>query len=203
MNIEWFDIVVAALMLIIGIKGVFNGFIKEASGLIGIVLGVWVASTYSSSAGDWLGANLFSSIDSTSALHMIGFLSLLFTVWLFCLIVGALLSKKITFSHFGMLDNILGFLFAAAKLFIVLSIIIYALASIEVAHKKLETILGRSVVYPYMIKTGSYLFHINSHKIKATSAHLKNTVVKTLSQSAEKIFPGQGLKGYGTDGNYK
>ena len=42
--VSWFDLVVVALVLVLGIKGLLNGFIKEIFGIIGLIGGVIVAS---------------------------------------------------------------------------------------------------------------------------------------------------------------
>jgi membrane protein required for colicin V production len=187
-EMNWIDIIIAILMVIVGIKGVFNGFFKEISGLLGIVFGIWGGTLYAAPLGEWLGHHLFTSIDSVSALHMIGFLTLLFIIWLLCLIVGAILAKKMPLSHFGMLDNLLGFLFASLKLFIILSVIVYALSTIEIVQKKVGGFANHSLFYPYMIKTGSYLMHIDTQKVKRSSSELKKEVVNTLAHSAHTLL---------------
>lgn len=45
--VTWFDIIVIALVLILGIKGILNGLIKEVFGLIGLIGGLIVASRFS------------------------------------------------------------------------------------------------------------------------------------------------------------
>ena len=41
--ITWFDIIIIAVVIILGIKGIINGLIKEVFGLIGIICGVIIA----------------------------------------------------------------------------------------------------------------------------------------------------------------
>ena len=50
-NINIFDLIVVALITILGLKGLFRGFTKEFFALIGIVGGVFVASRLSKDAG--------------------------------------------------------------------------------------------------------------------------------------------------------
>ncbi|MCD8477442.1 MAG: CvpA family protein [Sulfurospirillum sp.] len=40
-HISMFDIISLALVLILGIKGIINGFVKEVFGLLGIIGGVF------------------------------------------------------------------------------------------------------------------------------------------------------------------
>ena len=43
-NISTLDIIIASIVIILGIKGFLNGFLKEAFSFIGLVLGVYAAS---------------------------------------------------------------------------------------------------------------------------------------------------------------
>ena len=46
-----FDVVVVSLVLILGIKGVISGLIKEIFGLVGLIGGIVVASRFAAKAG--------------------------------------------------------------------------------------------------------------------------------------------------------
>ncbi|BDY12288.1 CvpA family protein [Hydrogenimonas cancrithermarum] len=161
MEMNWFDIVTASLILLIGIKGIFNGLIKELAGLVGIVLGVWVASTYASDFGQWIGKS-FLPLDSQSALAMIGFLALLTLIWLACIVAGVLVSKLVSLSGLGIIDKLLGLLFASAKVFIILSVIVFALSNIEIVKKNTEKFTAKSLLHPLFVKTGEFIVHIDT-----------------------------------------
>ena len=44
MDLNYFDMAVGSIVLLLGLKGLLNGFSKELFGLIGIVGGLFVAS---------------------------------------------------------------------------------------------------------------------------------------------------------------
>ena len=50
--ITLFDVVVVSLVLILGIKGVISGLIKEIFGLIGLIGGIVVASRFGVRVGN-------------------------------------------------------------------------------------------------------------------------------------------------------
>lgn len=50
-NLNIFDTVTLVIIVLIGLKGLFRGFIKEAFALIGIVGGVFVASRLARDVG--------------------------------------------------------------------------------------------------------------------------------------------------------
>jgi len=185
MEMNWFDIVTGSLILIIGIKGIFNGLIKELAGLVGIVLGVWIASTYASDFGQWMGKN-FLSLDSRSALTMAGFLALLTLIWLACIVAGILVSKLVSLSGLGIVDKLLGLLFASSKVFIILSVIVFALSSIEIVKKNTEKFTAESLFHPLLVKTGDLIVHIDTDDLLEKADRVKKRS-ETAVKKGEKI----------------
>ena len=185
MEMNWFDIVTGSLILIIGIKGIFNGLIKELAGLVGIVLGVWIASTYASDFGQWMGKN-FLSLDSRSALTMAGFLALLTLIWLACIVAGILVSKLVSLSGLGIVDKLLGLLFASSKVFFILSVIVFALSSIEIVKKNTEKFTAESLFHPLLVKTGDLIVHIDTDDLLEKADRVKKRS-ETAVKKGEKI----------------
>ena len=72
MDFNYFDVTIGAIILILGIKGFINGFIKEFFGLAGLVGGVYAASRLSEKAADFIHAN-FLQLNNTAILKLIGF----------------------------------------------------------------------------------------------------------------------------------
>ncbi|WP_457592336.1 CvpA family protein [Hydrogenimonas sp.] len=186
MEMNWFDIVTASLILLIGIKGVFNGLIKELAGLIGIVLGVWIASLFASEFGQWLGSS-FLHLDSPSALSMIGFLVLLALIWIGCIVAGVLIAKLVSLSGLGVLDKILGLLFASAKVFIIIAVIVYALSNIDLVRKNTKSFTDSSLLYPLFIKAGNAIVHIDTDRIAQKAGALGEGAKKAVKNGAEAI----------------
>jgi len=80
-NVSIFDIISLSLILILGIKGVINGFIKEVAGLVGIIGGVFVASRFAQEAGTFIDTNIYH-IQNSASLYLIGFVCVLVIFWL-------------------------------------------------------------------------------------------------------------------------
>ena len=59
MDIHLFDLVVGVIILLLGLKGILNGFFKELFGLIGIIGGIFVASRIGASIGNLLNDIIF------------------------------------------------------------------------------------------------------------------------------------------------
>ena len=59
MDFNYFDVSIGAIILILGIKGFMEGFIKEAFGLVGLVAGVYFASRLAPEAATFIDKNFF------------------------------------------------------------------------------------------------------------------------------------------------
>ncbi len=186
MDMNWFDIITGSLIILIGIKGLFNGLIKELAGLVGIVLGVWIASLFASEFGAWLGKS-FLHIDSPSALGMIGFLVLLALIWTGCIIAGVLIAKLVSLSGLGVADKVLGLLFASAKVFIIIAVIVYALSNIDLVRNNTKSFTDSSILYPLFVKTGNTIVHIDTNSIAEKAETLGNGAKEAVKSGAEAI----------------
>ncbi|BBG65404.1 putative integral membrane protein [Hydrogenimonas sp.] len=186
MEMNWFDIVTGSLIVLIGIKGIFNGLIKELAGLVGIVLGVWLASLFASEFGKWLGAS-FLHIDSESALTMIGFLVLLALIWTGCIIAGVIIAKLVSLSGLGMADRVLGLLFASAKVFIIIAVIVYALSNIDLIRKNTRSFTDSSLLYPLFIKAGDTIVHIDTDSLAEKAGTVGKSTKETIQNGVEVV----------------
>jgi len=185
-KVMWFDIATLGLILIIGIKGVFNGLIKEIAGLLGIISGVFIASSYAEDFGKWIGSNIMY-IDSATALNMIGFLALLTLIWLGFILAGMILSKLISLSGMGIIDKLFGFVFAGGKIFIIVSAIVYALSNIEIVKKATEEYTNNSFMYPLYYKTGKFVISIDPEKVKKEVNTIQEKTKETVKNSTQAI----------------
>jgi len=159
MELNGFDIATAALIGVIGVKGIFNGAVRELSGLLGMIAGIWLASLFADPFGTWLGTRLIP-IDSPSALNLIAFLLILSATWLGFIVVGVAVTKFLSLDSHTVPDRVLGFLFAAAKVFVILSVIVFALSQIDIVRKNTTQFLQTSRLYPWLIKAGETIVHI-------------------------------------------
>ncbi len=192
MSANWFDIVSALLILLIGLKGLFNGIVRELAGLVGLVAGVWFGSLYAPELGGWMGRH-FVPLDSPSALAMVGFLTLLTLIWLFFVILGVVLEKSLAIPDLGIADKIGGFLIASFKVFVVLAVIVYALFTIEFVRQNAAAYVAKSLFYPWYIKTGEAIFHIHPYSGVKKSELLEKEARQFIKDS-EKALEGNSTR---------
>ncbi len=158
-NISFFDLGVGVLLLIFGLKGLFSGFIKEVFGLLGIVGGIFIASRYADTVGNFIDNSIYH-IANKSSVYFIGFLIALLTFWLASLLVGFLTTKLIGLSGLGLVNRLMGFLVGSLKIFLLFSILIFALRSMELFRDNIDNKLKNSYIYPYLIKSGDYIVRL-------------------------------------------
>ncbi len=180
MDFNYFDVTIAAIVLILGIKGFMQGFIKEIFGLAGLVAGVYFASRLASDAAAFIEQNFFQ-LKNESLLKLIGFLAILILIWLGATILGTIISKLTHQSGLGFLNRLFGFIAGGGKYFLIFALIVTALSNVTLIKDNLEKYVKDSILYPYLKETGSYLIHLDASSLQL---HTKESNTTTESSQA-------------------
>ena len=170
MNI--FDAIVIGIILILAIKGYFNGLIKELGGLIGIIGGLFLASKFYHQAGIYINDNLLE-IPNKSSIDLIGFISVFVGFWVLVVFIGFLISKILKASALGGLDRLFGFFFGGAKFFLLISVMVSLLWQVEFIKDKLKKFTKESIVMPFLIEAGEKIINLTPNDIKTLSKNVK------------------------------
>ncbi|RUM68480.1 MAG: CvpA family protein [Sulfurospirillum sp.] len=163
-HISLLDLVSIALILFLGIKGIFRGFVKEVFGLVGIIGGIYVASRYAETAGRFLDAN-FLNLQNKGSLYLIGFIAVLIAFWLFAVMIGFLLGRLVNSSGLGLVDKLLGFFVGGAKVFLIFSVIIYVFSNIGIFKASINNLFAGSMMYPIFQEVGAKIVKIDPSQI--------------------------------------
>lgn len=174
-----FDLIILAVTLILGLKGLFRGLIKEVFGIIGIIGAIFVASRISQEIGDLIAPILV--LENEATIKLIGFVIALVAVWIVVYSAGIVISKIFSASGLGIIDRILGFVFGAAKIFLIFSVIAYALYQVQSFKKVIDEKFSNSVVMPHFISVGSYI-------IKLDTTTISNTIDKAVDSAKESTM---------------
>ncbi|MDD2368217.1 MAG: CvpA family protein [Sulfuricurvum sp.] len=166
MDMNYFDVAVGSVILLLGLKGLLNGFSKEVFGMVGIVGGVYVASHIGGYIGKFLSDNLFH-FETSTAVNLVGFVFALGIFWLLMVALGAGFKKLSSLSGLGPIDRVLGFLVGSSKFFFILSIIVYALFSVTAIKENFEPKMANSFFYKPMFATGDFILHIETNDVKS------------------------------------
>ena len=179
-NFNYFDVVIAAIVVLLGIKGFMNGFIKEIFGLIGLVGGVYFASRLAGTAADFIDTN-FLHLENVALLKLIGFLAILILIWLGATILGSIFSKLTSASGLGFLNRLFGFIAGGGKYFLIFALIVTALSNVSLVKDNLEKHVADSVLYPYLKSAGSYLINLDPSKLGLSSTSTSEIVKKVVN----------------------
>ncbi|EDM24162.1 CvpA family protein [Caminibacter mediatlanticus] len=175
MNI--FDAVIIGITLILGIKGFFNGFIKEIAGLIGIIGGLFLASKFFHPVGIYINEHIFK-INNQSAIDLVGFIVVFVGFWIVAIFIGFLFGKILKLSALGVFDRILGFIFSSMKFFILVAIILTLLYKVQFIRENIQKYVKNSVVFPLMINIGDKIINISPKELeKKVTNSFKNVKI--------------------------
>jgi membrane protein required for colicin V production len=150
--------------------------IKELFGLIGIIGGVFVASRLASDAGYMI--NDFIPMSNENTILLVGFVASLVLFWILAYFLGIILQKIFNASGLGIFDKVLGFVFGAGKVFLLFSIIAYAVSQVKMINDALAPKVEQSVMFPLLKDTGGYI-------IKLDKTKLQNDVTKQLDSMVD------------------
>jgi len=168
-----FDLIIISITLILGLKGLFRGLIKEIFGIVGIIGAIFVASRISKDAGDAIAPIL--AIQSEATIKLIGFIVALVGFWLIVYTLGVIVSKIFSASGLGAVDRIFGFVFGASKIFLIFSVIAYSLYQVQSFKKVMDEKFASSFVMPHLISVGSYIIKLDTTSITNTVDKVVNT----------------------------
>ncbi len=186
MDFNYFDVTISAIILILGIKGFMQGFIKEVFGLAGLVGGVYFASRLSGDAATFIEANFFQ-LENASLLNLIGFLAILIVIWLGATILGSLFSKLTSESGLGFLNRLFGFIAGGGKYFLIFALIVTALSNVKLVKDNLEKYVSDSVLYPFLMEAGSYLIKIDTSDMGITTSNATQVVKEMVTPSENNV----------------
>lgn len=163
MEMSFVDITLLVIILLVGFKGFYDGFIHEIFALIGVVTGIFFASRLALAMGVFFNEYIYN-INSPSLTIMLGFVIILAFFWIGFLVLGFVLSRFIKLSGLGLMDRILGYIFSCVKVFCIFSFIIFALNEIKFIREIdfVKNLPENSKVYAAMMDTSDVLVRFAS-----------------------------------------
>jgi membrane protein required for colicin V production len=194
MDFNYFDLIAASIILLLGLKGIINGFFKELFGLLGIIGGIFIASRLGNEVGQRL-SDLVFKFDNSAAINFTGFLVTFAAVWISMILIGAFFTKLSAMSGLGIMDKLLGFVFGASKFFLIASVIAYATYNIKAIKSTLDSSLQTSVLFPVFVSTGAFIMKMDpaqlskelNSSIDGVNEKIKESVDQNISDSIQEI----------------
>lgn len=106
---NWFDIILIAVLALSTVIGIWRGFISMIMPLIGIIVGVILAGMYASTVGGWL------PIDDLEHAKWAGYAIILAATLIVSIILAVILTRFVHLALLGWLNRLLGGLFGLAS----------------------------------------------------------------------------------------
>ena len=186
---NYIDITILGIILLVGFKGFYDGFVQEVSTLIGIVAGIFFASRLSGEMAVLFNQYIYN-LNSPSVSLILGFIIVLAVFWVGFMLIGMALSRFVRFTGLGILDRILGYVFSCVKVFCVFSFIVYGLNQIKFIQEIefMKQLPKKSKVYDAMLDTAKVIVNFDSiDEVDSRIQKLSKSVEKTIKQVREKI----------------
>ena len=187
MEFNYFDIVASIIILLLGLKGVLNGFFKEIFGLIGIIGGIFIASRFGLEVGNHLNDLIFN-FDNQGAISFTGFLVTLGVFWVVMVFAGFVFKKLGKLSGLGIYDKILGFVFGASKFFLIAAVIAHAVYNIQALRGTVDSVMENSILFPILEKSGAVIMKLDPVEINDDiNASIDEVTNKIINEQSQKI----------------
>jgi membrane protein required for colicin V production len=154
MNI--FDIIIAALLIFGFVRGVMKGLFVEVASLVALIAGVYGAIHFSYFIGDFLKEYVSWSEEYVSLAAFAGTFIVIIIAIAF---LGKILTKLADFASLGVINKILGGVFGALKIGLILSVVFIFFGKINdtIPFMKKKT-LEESILYEPVKKVAPTIF---------------------------------------------
>jgi membrane protein required for colicin V production len=116
----WIDWVIVAVLLGATIGGLFQGFLRTACALVGLLLGLSVAAWNYKLVAD----SLLMLIHSEAMSNVVAFLLIAVLVMMACNVLGNMMAKTMEWMGLGCLDMVLGAVAGFAQGFVLVTLIL-------------------------------------------------------------------------------
>lgn len=116
-----FDIVIAVILLFAFVRGIMNGLFSEVASLVAIVAGVFCAIHFSYHVEYFLNDSILEWSHETK--KIVAFVVTFLAIVLVIVFIGKVLTKLADITSLGLLNKLLGGIFAILKSAVILSVV--------------------------------------------------------------------------------
>lgn len=171
---NYLDIIILTPLLWGIYKGFSRGLVVEVASLAALILGVWCAMHFSENTADILINDLDLNISSTY-IGPVSFAVTFLAVALAIVFVSRMIDKLLSAIALGSVNRVLGAIFGAAKVLLILSIITYYVNNLDSKYKFIdETKKEESFIYlPLVDFINEIVPQINIEEIKSKAQEIE------------------------------
>ncbi|WP_394908348.1 CvpA family protein [uncultured Helicobacter sp.] len=147
-HISYIDVCLLVLVVLLGAKSIYQGFVRSFGSLVGLLLGIFLAARLNLQAGEIFGAYVYNF--SPQINKILAFVIVLSVVWLLAIFVSEIITRRLHNTIIERLDKSLGLIFGFCKSFVFVAIIAFGVAQISFLEGFAQKMEKESFVYPIM-----------------------------------------------------
>ena len=145
------DIIILVIAIAALIWGAWKGFTAQLISIIGIFIGIWVASKLTPAVSGWVAGLLDGDANTLAVTKVVVYIVLVVLIIFLCHFLGKILDKAISLTILGGLNKLLGAVFCLLKALVIL----VALASLtnsflQTTGTPVPEYLQESISYPIL-----------------------------------------------------
>lgn len=153
--VKGLDLVLTVFAAFLLVKGIWKGFVKEISGILAVVGGVFASFLFHGAAEDFLGAYI-----SPKYLGFVSYAILFIAVYLGIMLLGSFIDRVVKSVLLGGFNRILGGFFGLLKALLWASLGVYAYSALqEGVGFEHPAPVAESIFYPFLLDFVALLEH--------------------------------------------
>jgi membrane protein required for colicin V production len=182
-----FDVGVIGLILLLSIKGLLSGFIKELFNAIGLIGGLFIASYYKKLLATYLHDNFLGTL-SMPLLELISLLVIFLAIFIVAKLIYKLIESLSSADYLSGASRLGGMLVKMITLFFVFSLIVFGLSSKPQVVNKFKNTLDSSRLYPLLKSSGALILNTSNEVVTNIKDIVENnqTNIKDTNNSVVK-----------------
>lgn len=185
-KLSYIDIGILILLILLSLKGIWQGIIRGLASFLGILLGIFFASRYYNGVGNWFAQSIYD-FNSSDLNALVGFLITITLIWASFLLIGEIISRVVKFSPLAVLDGALGLIFGFCKAFLLISIIVFGISQIGWLKSFSQNIEQNSLIFPMMKNLAVHI--MNLKKVQEITNSVENLYDDGAKQIQKQLTP--------------
>ena len=188
---SYIDIGIIVLLILLSLKGIWQGIIRGLASFLGILLGIFFASRFYDGLGEWFATNIYN-LGSPELNALVGFVIIITLIWAGFLLLGEILFRMVRFTPLVSVDAALGLAFGFCKAFLLLSIIVFGISQIAWLKNFSQNIEQNSSIFPMMKNLSIKIMNLEQIQEVKENLNLDKKLnnaedeIKDLSENLEK-----------------
>ncbi len=188
---SYIDIGIIVLLILLSLKGIWQGIIRGLASFLGILLGIFFASRFYDGLGEWFAINIYN-LGSPELNALVGFVIIITLIWAGFLLLGEILFRMVRFTPLVSVDAALGLAFGFCKAFLLLSIIVFGISQITWLKNFSQNVEQNSSIFPMMKNLSIKIMNLEQIQEVKENLNLDKKLnnaedeIKDLSENLEK-----------------